>query len=96
MCGSPLAGVDDHPLDVLIIIDREGFVSGREIKDPPQSSLPATSAAKDIAASKPADEHQHIWLWNIKKLAVHFGMGEFKILSDPLGYRVPHCYRPDA
>src|SRR5690606_6468200 len=69
----PLHGVAQHPLDVLVVIDRIDLVAGREIEDVAAAALEGDAGAEHVAAVIPADEHGLFRLGDREGLAVHLG-----------------------
>ena len=49
----PAYSVSYHSDDLLVVIDRIGFVAWAEVKDSPVSPLPRATATKDIASLIP-------------------------------------------
>ena len=64
------------------------FVTRREKKDPPSSTVEAATTAKDLASRKRADEDEFIGCRDVKKLAVHLVRLDDEWARNPLGDRV--------
>ena len=61
------------------MIDRVRFVAGTKVEDLSLAASEGAAAAKDLATGEPADEHELVWLGDIKELAVHLGCGKFDV-----------------
>src|SRR6266513_6551296 len=55
-CG-PANGIAQNQPDVLIIIDRIGFVAGTEVKDFAVAAFPSATRTENLAALEPGDEN---------------------------------------
>src|SRR5690606_5019588 len=92
----PAPGVGNHAQDVRVVIDRVGFVTGTGVEDLAPPTVKTTTAAKNLAALKPADQDKLIRLWNVEMLAVDLGLGYFEPLGNPGGDRMGGSDDPDA
>ncbi len=93
---TPVHRIGEDLLDLGHMIDRIRLMPRLEIKDPALPALEGTTAAKHLAARKPAREHHVIGLWNVKILAVHLLDRNVKVRRNPLRDRVPGRCRKQA
>ncbi len=63
-------------------------MSRLEVKNPPQTALERTAAAKDFTACKPACKYHIIRLWDIKIFPVHLLDGNVQLRRKPLRNRM--------
>ena len=64
-------------LNLRFIIYRIFFMPGLKIEDPAKPSWKSASAAKYLAAGKPARENHIIRFRNVKKFTIHFFLRQF-------------------
>ena len=75
---------------------RIAFVTGLEIENLAEASLPAASRAENLAAREPTDENKLIGSGNIKILAVHFFNGQAEMSRDSLSDGVSGVNAPES
>ena len=81
-CG-PANGIAQNQPDVLIIIDRIGFVPGTEVKDFAVAAFPGTTGAENFTAFEPGDENNLLRRRHRERFAVHFDVLDFEIAINP-------------
>src|SRR5664279_4086279 len=92
----PIDGVGEHLANFLLMVDRVGFVTGTAVEDFALPAIVAAAAAEDVAAFEPTDEDERVWLWDAERLAIHFGVRDFKVIAQAFGNRVSGIDDPDA
>ena len=76
------------------MIHRKRLVPRAEIEHPPSAAVVTHSAAENLAAFKPADEHQFIGCGDAKRFAVHLLLWDSDIVVDAPGDLVAGRYIP--
>ena len=74
----PVNGIADDSQNMRIIEGRIGLMTGLKIEDFTGAAVPAAAGTEYFTAAEPADENLLVWLWNIKKFAVHFFFFQYK------------------
>jgi len=69
----------------LFLVDRKRFMSGPEVENFAFAQVPDTPAAEPIAGLPAFLKHHVVGIGNVKRLAVHLGRVNFKLLGDALG-----------
>ena len=93
--GHVFGRVDQHPLDLLILIVGIGFVAGLEIEDFACSPAEHTAGAEDLSALVPADKDQLIRLRNQERLRIHLLLSQIDIGAYALDNGMGRIDRPD-
>src|SRR5215203_1787535 len=57
----PADGVDEHPPNLVMVVDGESLMPRTEVEDLTAAPAVAAAATKYLAALEPADEHQLLW-----------------------------------
>src|SRR5256885_13513847 len=81
---SPANGVPQNQPDVLIIIDRIGFVAGTEVKDFAVAAFPGATGAENLAALEPGDKNNLVGRRHCERFAIHFDVLDFEIAINPV------------
>src|SRR5690554_596220 len=70
----PSCSIGYYPLNVFIVIGRQGLMAGPEVKYLALATAIAAATPKYLAPCKPGNKDQVIWLWYIKMLTIHLLM----------------------
>ena len=93
-CG-PANGIAQNQPDVLIIIDRIGFVAGTEVKDFAVAAFPGAPRTENLAALEPGDENNLVGRRHCERFAIHFDVLDFEIAIDPARDRMRRVANPE-
>src|SRR6476646_4610387 len=83
-CG-PANGIAQNQPDVLIIIDRIGFVAWTEVKDFAVAAFPGAARTENLAALEPGDENDLVGRRHCERFAIHFDVLDFEIAINSAG-----------
>lgn len=71
--------VCDDTMNLRVLVDRKGFVSGSKEEDAAPATLERAAAAEYLATFKPRHENQFVGNGNVKRFAIHFRLWNFKV-----------------
>jgi hypothetical protein len=91
---APANRISDDGLDLGIVVDRECFVTGLEVEDLSLATVPAITAAEDLATFEPADEHLFLRRGNVEIFTIHFLVGELDDLGNAMCNGVVRIHAP--
>lgn len=93
---SPAHRVGNDALNQRMMISWMGLMAGPEIKDPSLPTSIATSTAKDLSTTEPAQQNQDIGLRNIEILAIHLFVIQFKVRANARDGRMARLNDPQS
>ena len=75
----PSDSVGDHAMDMSIVVDRKGFVSGPEEENAATATVESAAAAEDLSSFEPRQKNQLLGRGNVKRFPVHLRLRHFEI-----------------